>query len=200
MKKLITGLLVLFLLLVSGACAQPTQVPEAEPEPTPAPEPMLAQPPSLPSEDAIIEMSNVGTMSGTVKHLTISANGSIVYIEEEGPRIVLPGSYRSRTTKTGQLAEAELNSLLEMVNACPFDSQGKFQADTETMDTDVRSILQVRTQGSAREITADYDPLYPEVTELPDVPEPVRALYYELWNIVENKTSLVAHEKITARG
>jgi len=165
---------------------------------TSAPEPTLAQPPSLPSENAIIEMSNVGTMSGTVKHLIISANGSIVYIEEEGPRIVLPGSYRSRTTKTGQLTEAELNSLLEMVNACPFDSEGKCQADTETMDTDVRSILQVRTQGSAREITADYDPLYPEVIKLPDVPEPVRLLYYQFWNIVENKTSQVAHEKITA--
>jgi hypothetical protein len=157
----------------------------------------LAQPPSLPTEDAIIEMSNVGTMSGTVKHLTISANGSIVYVEEEGPRIVLPGSYRSRTTKTGQLTEAELNSLLEMVNECPFDSEGIFQADTETMDTDVRSILYVHNQGTTREIRADYDPLYPEVTELPDVPEPVRLLYYQLWNIVENNTSQVAEEKIT---
>jgi len=189
-------MLVLLSMLV--ACVQPSQVPETEPEPTPAPGPMLAQPPPLPSEDAIIEMSNVGTMSGLVKHLTISANGSIVYVEEKGPRIVLPGSYRSRTTKTGQLTEAELNNLLEMVNACPFDSEGKCQAGTETMDTDVRSTLYVHNQGSAREITADYDPLYPEVTELPDIQEPIRVLYYELWNIVENRTSQVAHEKITA--
>jgi len=187
MKKLITGLLVLFLLSMPVACAKET----APVPPSPTPEPVLAQIPALPTEDAIIEMSTVGTMSGMVKHLIISENGSIVYIEEEGPRIVLPGSYRIRTTKTGQLTEAELNSLLE---------EGKCQANTETVDTDVRSTLYVHNQGSAREITSDYDPLYPEVTELPDVPEPVRALYYELWDIVENNTSQVAHEKMTTEG
>ena len=120
-----------------------------------------------------------------------------VKIEEEGPQIVLPGSYRSRTTKTGQLTEAELNSLLEMVDACPFDSEGKCQANTETMDTDVRSILYVHNRGTTRTIIADYQPLYPEVTELPDVPEPIRTLYHELWYIVENRTTEVAREKIT---
>ena len=198
MKQLIVGLLVLLLLFVPVACAGETAVPTSPATgPSPTPVPTLVQPPSLPSEDAIIEMSNVGTMSGTVKHLTISANGSIVYIGEEGPRIVLPGSYRSRTTKTGQLTEAELNGLLEMVDACPFDSEGKCQADTGTMDTDVRSTLYVHNQGSGREIIANYDPLYPEVTELPDVPEPVRLLYYQLWNIVENKTSQISEEAIS---
>jgi hypothetical protein len=167
---------------------------------TSAPDPMLVQPPSLSSEDAVVEMSSVGTMSGLIKHLTISANGSIVYIEEEGPRIVLPGSYRNRTTKTGQLTEAELNSLLEMVNACPFDTEGKFQADTDTIDTDVRSMLYVHYQGTTREIIADYDPLYSKVTELPDVPETVKMLYHKLWYVVENRTTEVAREKITAGG
>jgi hypothetical protein len=35
MNKLLMGLLVLFLLSMPVACAQPTQVPEAEPKPTP---------------------------------------------------------------------------------------------------------------------------------------------------------------------
>jgi len=195
--KLIIGLLMLALLSMPIACAQPTQVPEAEPEPTQTPEPVLAQIPALPTEDAIIEMSTVGTMSGMVKHLTISANGSIIYIEEEGPRIVLPGSWRSRITKTGQLTEAELNGLLEMVDACPFDSEGKCQANTKTTDTDVDSRLYIHYQGTTRIIVSDYQPLYPKVTELMDVPEPVRTLYHELWYIVENRTSQVASEKIT---
>ncbi len=195
--KLIIGLLMLALLSMPIACAQPTQVPEAEPEPTQTPEPWLAQIPALPAEDAIIEMSTVGTMSGMVKCLTISENGLIVYIEEEGPRIVLPGSSRSRTTKTGQLQDDELDRLLEMIDACPFDTDGKCQANTKTMDTDVDSRLYIHYQGTTRIIVSDYQPLYPEVTELMDVPEPVRTLYHELWYIVENRTSQVSREEIT---
>lgn len=197
MRKIIMGLLLLFLLSMLVACAKET-VPASPP--TPTPEPALAQIPALPTEDAIIEMSTVGTMSGMIKCLTISANGSIVYIEEEGPRIVLPGSYRSRTTKTGQLTEVELNSLLEMVDACPFDSEGKCQANTKTTDADVDSKLYIHYQGTTRIIVSDYQPLYPEVTEIPDVPAPVRTLYHELWYIVENRTSQVAREKISAGG
>lgn len=61
MKQLIMGLLVLFLLSITVACAKETAPP---PPSTPTPEPVLAQIPSLPAEDAIIEMSTVGTMSG----------------------------------------------------------------------------------------------------------------------------------------
>ena len=108
MKKLIIVLMAVVLLLVPVACTQET----APASPTnPAPEPVLAQIPALPAEDTIIEMSTVGTMSGMAKYLAISENGSIVYFEEEGPRIVLPGSSRSRTTKTGQLQDDELNRL-----------------------------------------------------------------------------------------
>jgi len=193
-KKTIIGLLVSFVLLLPVACAKET-APVSPPPP--AQKPAFVQIPALPAEDTIIAMSTVGTMSGMVKYLTISVNGSIIYIEEEGPRIVLPGSSRSRITKTGQLTEAELNGLLDMVDACPFDSEGKCQANTETMDTDVLSTLYVHYQGTTRTIISDYQPLYPKVTELTDVPEPVRTLYHELWYIVENRTSQVAREKIT---
>ena len=102
MNKLMIGLLALFLLSTQFACAK-----EAVPAPpsTPTPEPWLAQIPALTAEDTIIEMRTIGTMSGMVKYLAISENGSIVYFEEEGQRIVLPGSSKSRTTKTGQLQD-----------------------------------------------------------------------------------------------
>ena len=53
-----------------------------------------------------------------------------------GPRIVLPGSWRSRTTRTGHLSEEELDRLLVLVDKCPFDAEGKCDARTEIIGGD----------------------------------------------------------------
>jgi hypothetical protein len=109
-----------------------------------------------------------------------------------------------RTTRTGQLTELELNSLLEMVDACPFDAEGNCDARTEMIDTDAISVLSVHDRGKTRTITTDYQPLFhlfhPEISELTDVPEPVRKLYRELRYIIDNRTTQAAEGKMPVKG
>lgn len=186
MNKLITGLLVLFLLLVPGACASPVQ----------APAPVTV--------GTLIEMYTKTTMAGVASNLTISADGSVVYVEEQGLRHPTQDNPPTRITRTGQLAEAELNNLLKMIDACPFDAEGNCDASTEIIDTDAVSVLTVYYQGQTRTITADYQPLYhlshPKIPELLDVPEPARKLYRELRYIIDNRTTQTAEEKMPVKG
>jgi len=190
MKRLIIGLIVVMLLLVPVSCAPPVPAPAPSP-----PAPSTMPPPPVPvTEGVLIEMHTKTTMAGVARHLTISVDGSIVFIEEEGPRIVLPGSWRSRTTKTGQLTEAELSNLLAMVDACPFNGEGKYDARTEIIDTDAISELTVHYQKRTRIITANYQPLHPEIPKLSDVPETVRKLYRELRYIIDSRTTQTADE------
>lgn len=194
MKGLMIGLTLIICLLVPASCAKAP--------PAPAPKPQLPQSeiPISPAENPIIEMHTKTTMAGVARHLTISTDGSIVYIMEEGPRIMLPGSERIRTTRTGQLQEDELDRLLGLFDEVPFDAEGKCNARTETIDTDALSELSVHYQRTTRTIVANYQPLFHDVTVLSDIPESVRKLYQEFRYIVENRTTQVAREKIPVNG
>lgn len=156
--------------------------------------------PVSPTEGPIIEMHTKTTMAGVARHLTILDDGSIVYIEERMLRHPTQENPPTRTTRTGQLEEAELDRLLELVDECPFDDEGKCNARTEIIDTDAINELSIHYQGTTRTITADYQPLFhlfhPEISELSDVPEPVRKLYQELRYIVDNKATQASSEKI----
>ena len=156
--------------------------------------------PASPTKGAFIEMHTKTTMAGVARHLTISDDGSIVYIEEKGLRMPTQKNPPTRTTRTGQLEEAELDRLLEMVDACSFDAEGECNARTEIIDTDAVSVLTVYYQGKTRTLTSNYQPLFhlfhTEIPELSDVPEPVMKLYRELRYIIDNKTVQVSREKI----
>ncbi len=175
---------------------QITGIPVKEP-PVPA-----AWWPAPVTEGILIEIHTRAYMSGFARHLTISADGEVINVEETGLRMSTKEYPPIRTTRTGQLSEAELASLLEIVDACPFDAEGNCDARTEVINTDADSELTIYYQGKTRVITADYQPLFnpfhPRLPELMDVPEPARTLFYELWYIVENQTSQVSREKITA--
>lgn len=186
------------LLVLPVACAKSPETPVVTPETTPT------QMPASSNEGLIIEMHTRTTMAGVARHLTISAGREILYIEETGLRMLTEEHPPIRTTRTGQLTEAELVSLLEIVDACPFDAEGNCDARTEIIDTDACNELSIYYQGKTRVITADYQPLFhlfhPEVSELSDVPEPVRKLYQELRFIVDNKTTQAAQEKLAVGG
>jgi len=161
-------------------------------------------PPPTPSstESQVIEMYTKTTMAGVGRHLTISADGSIVYFDDRGLRHPTEENPPIRITRAGQLTKAELNTLLEMVDACPFDAEGNCDARTEIIDTDAVSILTIYYQGATRTITANYQPLFhlfhPEVSELTDVPEPVRKLYRQLKSVIDNNTSQISEEAISS--
>lgn len=155
----------------------------------------------VPVEDGIlIEMHTRTTMAGVGRHLTIAADGSIVYFDDRGLRHPTEENPPIRITRTGQLTKTELNTLLEMVDACPFDAEGNCDARTEIIDTDAVSILTIYYQGVTRTITANYQPLFhlfhPEVSELTDVPESVRKLYRQLKSIIDDNTSQISEEAI----
>ncbi|MFC1968817.1 hypothetical protein ACFLVX_05495 [Chloroflexota bacterium] len=181
MKKLMIAVTAVLLLTLPTACANSTQ--------TPVPV----------TKGTLIEMHTETTMAGVARHLTVSADGSIVYIEEKGLRMPTEGNPPTRNTRTGQLTQAELNNLIKVVNACPFDAENKCNAHTEIIDTDAISVLTVYYGGKTRTITADYQPLFHlfhQIPELSDVPEPARKLYHELRYIVDNKTTQVPREEV----
>jgi len=197
-KLIITGLL-LVMLLVPVSCAKAPPVPAPAPSP---PAPSTMPPPPVPAtEGVLIEMHTKTTMAGVARHLTISVDGSIVFIEERGLRHPTKENPPTRTTRTGQLTEAELSNLLKLVDACLFDREGKRDARTEIIDTDAISELTVHYQKRTRIITANYQPLYhlshPEIPELSDVHETVRKLYRELRYIIDSRTTQTAEEEIT---
>jgi len=176
MKRIvILAITLILILLMSGCGADKSQMP------------------TLPAEGPIIEMQTKTMLAGVARHLTISADGSIVYIEERGLRHLKPGDEPIRITKTGQLQEDELKRLLELVDACPFDAEGNCNARTELIKTDATSELSIHCQGKTRAIVADYQPLFhlffPDTPELSDVPESVRKLYQELRHIIDNRTT-----------
>jgi hypothetical protein len=193
--KLVVISLFLFLLSMPVACSQEPQVPETEPAPK---EQSL-----LPVEDGIlIKMHTVDRVAEERRQLTISADGSIVYFEDRGlSRHPDEENPSIRTKKTGQLTEAEIDRLLEMVNACPFDAEGNCAAHTKIIMSPAKSILTVEYQGEKRTITANYQPLFHlfsmNVPELTDVPEPVRELYRELKNAIDNNTSTISEEALS---
>ncbi len=198
-KKLIIGL-ILVMLLVPVSCAPPVPAPAPSP-----PAPSTMPPPPVPvTEGVLIEMHTKTTMAGVARHLTISADGSIVFIEERMLRHPTKENPATRTTRTGQLTEAELSNLLAMVDACLFDVEGKSNARTEIIDTDAISELTVHYQKRTRMITADYQPLFhlfnPKIPELSDVPDTVRKLYRELRYIIDSRTTQTAEEEITKGG
>ena len=193
-KKLIVGL-ILVILLVPVSCAKAPPVPAPAPSP---PAPSTMPPPPVPAtEGVLIEMHTKTTMAGVARHLTISVDGSIVFIEERMLRHPTKENPATRTTRTGQLTDAELSNLLAMVDACLFDVEGKSNARTEIIDTDAISELTVHYQKRTRIITANYQPLHPGIPELSDVPETVRKLYRELRYIIDSRTTQTAEEEIT---
>lgn len=181
--KLSICLLLSFLLLLSSACGSPVQ----------APAPV--------TDGILIEMYTRTTMAGVASNLTISANGYIVYFDDRGLRHPTEENPPIRITRTGQLTEAGINNLLGMVDACPFDTEGNYDARTEIIDTDAVSVLTIYYQGTTRTITANYQPLFhlfhPDISELKDVPEPVRELYQQLKNIIDNSTTQISEEAIS---
>ena len=202
-RRLIIGLILVMLLaaLLLPACAETRSIPAAPLTPAPSTMP----PPLVPvTEGVLIEMHTKTTMAGVARHLTISVDGSIVFIEERMLRHPTKENPATRTTRTGQLTDAELSNLLAMVDACLFDVEGKSNARTEIIDTDAISELTVHYQKRTRMITADYQPLFhlfnPKIPELSDVPETVRKLYRELRYIVDSRTTQTAEEEITKGG
>ena len=149
----------------------------------------------------VIEMHTRTTMAGMERYLTISVDGSIVYCEDSGLRLPTRENPPIRTTRTGQVTKDELDSLLDAVNACPFDGEGNCDARTEIIDTDAVSVSTIYFQGVTRTITANYQPLFhlfhPEVPDLADVPGPVREFYEQLRGIIDNNTSQISEEAIS---
>ncbi len=146
-------------------------------------------------EEPVILMETHGTLSAVHTKLTISADGSIVYVKAEGHRLPQPGSTYTRTTWEGQLSEAELDHLLGLFDKLSFDAEGKYNAHSEIMayGSDSFSKLSVILGGRTKTIEANYHPFH-HFYELPDVP--VKEIYGYLKYLVENKTEEVSREEI----
>lgn len=62
-------------------------------------------------QEQVIRMESAGTLAGVETNLTISADGSVMYVEMTGLRAIALGGEYTKITREGHLAEGEVDYL-----------------------------------------------------------------------------------------
>ncbi len=81
---------------------------------------------SIPEGNPVIYEKLDYIMRGEFSYLYIYGDGSIIYIEEKGLRLPTPGHPPTRTWKTGQLQEGELEQLTSLFQSSQFAGLDKY--------------------------------------------------------------------------
>jgi len=216
MKKTITSLLLLLLLSMPLACAQPTdvepapdtQMPAAAPD-TENPIPRLASPPlvgvSIPGGNPVIFERRDYVMRGQFSFLYVYEDGSILFIEEKGLRMATSQNPGTRTWKTGKLQPQELDNLIQLFTSSGFkklDEYYKFPGEPIKGGPaggfrmgDMSFTVSINYGSLSRTVTA-LGYLTPDGGETyPDMPSPLNKIYVQL-RAAARQTNEVAVENI----
>jgi hypothetical protein len=187
-KKALTGLLVLGLLLIgSGVWFLVKSPPRID----------------IPEGPPVIYEQLDYIMRGEFKYLYIYGDGSIIYIEEKGLRLPMPGHPATRTWMTGEFTPEQLDSLVAY-----FENSGLGKLDEHylfpgepgeggsiTMG-DMDFTISIDSENLSKTVTASGY-LTPDQGETyPDMPPPLNEIYTKLKNIAETETEEVYHESI----
>jgi hypothetical protein len=201
MKKTITGLLLLLLLSIPVACAQPTNVEPAPETQVPAanqsPEsliPRLDSPPpvgvSILEGNPVIYERRDYVMRGQFSFLYIYEGGSILFVEETGLRMATSQNPATRTWKTGKLPSEELDSLMKLFTGSGFkklDEYYKFPGEPIKGGPaggfrmgDMGFTVSINYGSLSKTVTA-IGYLTPDGGETyPDMPSPLDKIYVQL--------------------
>ena len=160
----------------------------------------------IPDSPPVISANISHVMSGEFNFLSIYEDGEIIYIEEKGLREPSPEYPPTRTWRTGQLQEEELNSLLEFIKESGFEElEDGYEFPGEPIESggltgisygDMSYSVAVNYGDLHKKVGAGLYPSPDKGMTYPDMPYPMNELHKVLWQIAEYRTAAVAWEYI----
>ena len=190
MKKLIMGLIVVSLLLVPVACTE-----QAIEHPWPhAKGPGVGRAPPRPAGSWVVAMEVEYLLGGKESCLTISENGTVIYIQEKGLRP--PRAKHVKIRREGQLTKEELSSLIEFFKESGFDELSESYAYQGNPMSDRRLTVFIDYQDMNKTVTAFGYLTREDIPPYLDMPYPLNEIYKRLKHIAENRTEEIHRETI----
>ena len=192
MNKVIIVLIavLLLLLLVPVACTE-----QAIEHPWPhAKGPGVGRAPPRPAGSWVVAMKVGYLLGGKESCLTISENGTVIYIQEKGLRLPLDKPVRIR--REGQLTKEELSSLIEFFKESGFDELSESYQFTGNPMSDRRLTVFIDCQDMNKTVTAFGYPTREDIPPHRDMPYPLNEIYERLKHIAENRTEEIYRETI----
>jgi hypothetical protein len=167
---------------------------------------MLVKPPSridIPEETPVIYEQLNYIMRGEFKYLYIYEDGSIIYIEEKGMRLPMPGHPATKTWMMGEFTPEQLDSLVayfENSGLEKLDEHYEFPGEPSKGGSitrgDMDFTISIDSENLSKTVTASGY-LTPNKGETyPDMPSPLNEIYTKLKNIAETETEEVYSEPI----
>ncbi len=157
----------------------------------------------IPDSPPVISANMSHVMRGEFNFLSIYGDGEVIYIEEKGLRMPSLEYPPTRTWRTGQLQEEELDSLLDFIKQSGFaemddsyhfpgepNERGGFRSGDMFYTVAVNYGDLHKKVGASSYLTPDEGMTYP------DMPYPMNELHKVLWQIAEGRTAEVAGEYI----
>jgi len=158
----------------------------------------------IPAGPPVVAEELTYTMRGEKDSLSIYADGSVIYIEEKGLRMPIPGHPAVRTWNTGKRSPEELNRLMDYLNNSGFNeldesylfpgkpvegSPSGIISGEGSFKFTINSDKIQKTVTAFGYLTPDHDETYPEM------PSPLNEIYRRL-RIIALSTQEVTKENI----
>jgi hypothetical protein len=141
----------------------------------------------IPEEPPVIYEQLDYIMRGEFKYLYIYGDGSIIYIEEKGLRLPMPGHPATRTWGTGEFTPEQLDSLVAYFQSSGFDKleehylfPGEPGEGGSMTRGDMDFTISIYSKNLSKTVTASGY-LTPDKGETyPDMPSPLNEIYQRL--------------------
>jgi hypothetical protein len=142
---------------------------------------------TIPTGSPVIYEELDYVMRGQFDYLYFYEDGSIIYIEEKGLRLRIPGQPATRTWNTGKLTPQQLDSLLAYLENSGLDKldenytfPGEPIANGGFRTGDMQFTITVNSENQGKTVTA-FGYLTPDNGETyPDMPSPLNEIYGRL--------------------
>ena len=157
----------------------------------------------IPEEPPVIYEQLDYIMRGEFKYLYIYEDGSIIYIEEKGLRLPMPGHPATRTWMTGEFTPEQLDSLVAYFENSGLDKLdehylflGEPSEGGSITRGDMDFTISIDSENLSKTVTASGYLTPDGGNTYPDMPSPLNEIYTKLKNIAETETEEVYHESI----
>ena len=146
-----------------------------------------------PPGSPVIVMDVSHIMRGERSNLSIYEDGTVIFFEEQRLRLPSPEYPPTRTWKTGQLGEEELNELLEYIRSSGFDIldsnysfpgrpiEGGPPGGITTGDMSLT--ISIDHEDLSKTVTAAHYLTFDKGLSYPDMPYPLNGIYQRLMGI-----------------
>jgi len=166
---------------------------------------MLAKSPpdiNIPEEPPVIYEQLDYIMRGEFRYLYIYGDGSIIYIEEKGLRLPMPGHPATRTWRTGEFTPEQLDSLVayfENSGLDELDEHYRFPGEPSEGGSitrgDMDFTISIDSENLSKTVTASGYLTPDGGNTYPDMPSPLDEIYQRL-RVIAVETEEVYRESI----